>query len=186
MMRRMGDHGDFRTKWTGWLHKHWGELNYLILQREIVHDTLLALERQRHNNTFGWMLFQMYVRYQSIGVRRLIDRGRDTYSLHRLLDEALDHREKLVREDFVRAWVEHNPTLDAELMTRSANECYDTLWGEGVDVPTAAAIAADMRKLAEDTNAVRKFANWTQAHMIDKEPDPLGLAELEQAVDDVI
>ncbi|HET6833804.1 MAG TPA: hypothetical protein VFH30_08030 [Acidimicrobiales bacterium] len=39
-------------------------------------------------------------------------------------------------------------------MERSVNDCYDDLWGAGVDVPSAATVAADMRQLDAATAAL--------------------------------
>jgi hypothetical protein len=166
------------------INKQWGELIYLYQQREIVHETMAGLERNGQNHVFANALFQMYVRYQSIGVRRLIDHGQDTHSLFRLMVEARQRPGVLGRDGFVQAHVDHMP--DPALAAELANQHYDDLWGRGSAEPSKAAIKADIKLLRKRTDAVRRFTNWTQAHMVDKTPDPISLADLEKAVDSLV
>jgi hypothetical protein len=182
--REEDDEGVLLEQWSGWIDEQWAELIYLYQQREIVHETIAGLERNGENHVFANALFQMYVRYQSIGVRRLIDHGQDTHSLLRLMVEARQRPGVLGREGFVQAHVDRlpDPVRAADL----ANQHYDDLWGAGSPEPSRAAIKADIKLLRKRTDAVRRFTNWTQAHMVDKTPDPISLADLEKAVDDLV
>jgi hypothetical protein len=172
------------TLWSTWINRQWGDVIYLHEQREIVHETIDALNSKGENYVFANMLFQMYVRYQSLGVRRLIDRRNDTESLRRLMEEALSRRHLLSRARFVQAHVDAMPqALKADAL---ANQHYDDLWGVGTVEPSKEQIEAEIKVLEKQTDAVRKFANKTQAHMADEKPDSLTLGELERAVDGLV
>jgi hypothetical protein len=183
-MGAVGQAEDMRAKWQEWIReRQWGELLELRRQREMFHELRDAMISDPHAQAFLWMFARMYARDQVITVRSLTDASQDSMSLNRLLHEVLNHPGLLNGQWYVERWVAAN--LDWEDGEAVANEEYTRLLGEG-EIADEWIIFRDIKRLGEETQHVREYANRAVAHISKKKLPRVTFEDLERAVDDVI
>lgn len=106
---------------------------------------------------FDWMC-RNYVVTQTVGIRGFMDQSRDSHSLWRMLFEILEHPGVISRALHVRMY--RTTPMREELGHMS----FDAVVGETTRVLGQRAVRADMRRLEDASERVRRFVNKRIAH----------------------
>jgi hypothetical protein len=175
--KRLERYREKRYEWLSWYELRKGEPN--TIQQQIfsmmfldMAYRVLASARQSaeqdvtssaQSGLLAHFLDQGYVATQVLAIRKLSDKGKDVFSLRRLLDDMADHRDLITRENYVcyddlpfdsdtwkaqpqgietAMWGDEAPGLSRFLGSRVRHEMFDRLSG----VPPTARQRGDLIK----------------------------------------
>jgi hypothetical protein len=148
-------------RWRGWLPRMSADLTDMLAKREIFSDLQeVAKENPSVLNPgsfFDWMC-RNYVVTQTVAIRSFMDQSRDSHSLWRMLFQILESPGVISRATHVRMY--RNTPLGEELGHMSFN----AVAGKLSKNLGQTAIRADMRRLEDASERVRRFVNKRIAH----------------------
>ncbi|MBL8514624.1 MAG: hypothetical protein JNJ55_11595 [Betaproteobacteria bacterium] len=122
--------------------------------QEIAKDNKQILES---GSFFDWMC-RNYVVAQTVGLRSFMDQSKDSHSLWRMLFEILENPGVINRAVHVRMY--RGAPMGEELGHRS----FDAVAGKNVKQLSQNAVRADLRRLEDASERVRRFVNKRIAH----------------------
>lgn len=163
---------DLRANWRERVAQIGGQVRDLIQGDTYFRRSMTLLEDAGRpaNPVYQWIL-ATYGRDVAVGLRRLLDTSKGTWSLRRLLDEIRHNSAYLSRDDFVRqytsAWRGKQGWID------TANKVFTRLvGGEHVSIP-ADEVASDLEKLAEAFGGIglERLANVRIVHFSAEDTD---------------
>ena len=148
-------------RWRRWLPRMSADLTDMLAKREMFWN----LQEVAKENTkvltpgsfFDWMC-RNYVVAQTVGIRSFMDQSRDSHSLWRMLFEILEHPGVINRGAHVRMY--RTTPMGEELGHMSFN----AVVGKNTRALGQRAIRADMRRLEDASERVRRFVNKRIAH----------------------
>lgn len=148
-------------RWRKWLPRMSADLTDMLGKREMFWDLQeVAKENPKilqSGSFFDWMC-RNYVVAQTVAIRSFMDQSRDSHSLWRMLFEILEHPGVISRAAHVRMY--RNTPLGEELGHMSFNAAV----GKDSKQLGQNAIRADMRRLEDVSERVRRFVNKRVAH----------------------
>jgi hypothetical protein len=168
------------------------DLNWVYLHRSLFPQVVDGLDRDSPNpppsQTWRVHYAHMYVQTQSAAIRRLIGgpgSRADESCLHRVLTIVHDNAEAITidRLSKMHALATPSQSTDTEVATRFA-VAIEREWGNGSGTIDRAKVEADLSTLQHDTDAVRKWATKTVAHLDPDRPASPTFGELHKAIDD--
>jgi hypothetical protein len=168
------------------------ELNWVYLHRSLFPQVVGGLDRDSPkpppSQTWRAHYARMYVDSQSAAIRRLIG-GPGSHAaetcLYRMLTIVRDNADVITVDRLARIHAYATPaqSTDTEVVARFA-ESIEREWGDGSGTIDRARVDADLTTLQQDTDAVRKWATKTVAHLDRDRPHPPTFGELNKAIDD--
>ncbi|MEK6775343.1 MAG: hypothetical protein AABY87_00505 [bacterium] len=171
-----------RSKWRRWLPRLKGDVTDLYRKLQIYKELVSIVKADKKTLDppafFNWAR-DNYIVAICIGIRRLSDKDLDSISLRRLLGEVA-LRPDVVSRDSFRAlhW-------QKDCTSRDADVSFDKIVGRGKSHVSAQMVTADVKKLAQADERIRRFVNKRLAHHV-----PLGqirrfptLSEVEEALE---
>ena len=106
---------------------------------------------------FDWMC-RNYVVAQTVGIRSFVDQSKDSHSLWRMLFEILEHPGAIDRAAHVRMY------RTAPMGEEFGHMSFNAVAGKRATTLGQRAIRADMRRLEDASERVRRFVNKRIAH----------------------
>ena len=160
-------------KWTRWID---GPIKASVItmnhHRQIWRGLSEVIRANESLPDSAWWehYFNVYAEMQAMAVRRQADLHRDAASLAKLVSEVSEDLEQLTPEWWVGLWdIEAGDTFE-EAIARC--QWHDAFGGEvGVHLDPAIP-AADLKRLLEGSEAVRKHVDRHIAHSEDPGPEP--------------
>lgn len=174
------------ARWSGWLKTVHREIVELHHHRHIwseLRDAIVAND-PAGDGTFLAHHADLYVAHQAMTLRRLLDGRTDSISFRRLLKELQRQPEVMTRERYVALWDgdDHRDETDSAWRRRQANATFDRFSGPGGPHLTREFVDADVDRLHNKLNRVRRLADKVLAHRDPGDAPPLTFAELDDAV----
>lgn len=147
--------------WVEWARRLVKEIGDAHVERAIWREMTDQLDTRLPDSVgFRNHYARLYADAQAMAVRRLVDKGRDTQSLTRLLVEIQLHRDVLTRNRYVGM---HTP----EEEERTAR-LFDDLFGLGSDRVSDHVLDEDIATLDAVAGPVARWATSMVAHMLDR------------------
>ena len=160
--RADGDDPDnLRAQWAATLDANHMDLLRLHLRAEVVEaldDEIVRSQRPGGAMLLEQVIRPMYADAQALCVRRLIDKGKRTDSLYRLLTSMADHPELLSRESYRRLYIEGGGDPDY------ADQDFDQLAGDGAARVARDALLALRSDLWAAGETVKRYVDQHVAH----------------------
>lgn len=148
-------------RWRRWLPRMSSDITDMLAKREMFWDLQEVAEENPKildpGSFFDWMC-RNYVIAQTVGIRGFIDQRRDSHSLWRMLFEILEHPGVINRARHIRMY--RTTPMGKELGHMS----FDAVVGKHSRALGQRAIRADMRRLEDASERVRRFVNKRIAH----------------------
>jgi hypothetical protein len=167
------------------------ELNWVYLHRSLFPQVVAGLDRDSPNplpaQTWHAHYERMYFDSQSAAIRRLIGGHRSQPAercLYRVLAILRDNPDVFTIDRLaqIHAYTT-GQTTDTEVVARFTASI-EREWGNGSGMIDNARVDADLTTLQQDTDAGRKWATKTVAHLDRDRPNQLTFDELNKAIDD--
>jgi hypothetical protein len=160
------------------------EILTLVLHRQVfwrVREIAQSNPELPHSYFIGF-LQETYANSQAVGVRRLVDPGRQPVSLLRLLNEIESMCEQFTETWFIGLWVP-----DGELAERQARVTFrEHFRGNTDNHLDPQVVGEDKNSLSTSVESVRAHVDTSLAHM-DKSPTDIPtFAELHSAIDAIV
>ncbi len=159
--RNPADHPRLRRRWRVWLPQMRRDLTDLLGKREIFWELQeVAKENAKvlHPGAFFDWMCRNYIVALTVGIRSFTDQSRNSHSLWRLLYEILENPGVIDRATHVRMYVSSPMGEDLGHMSFNATV------GKGSSCLSQRAIRADLRRLEDASERVRRFVNKRVAH----------------------
>lgn len=159
--RDTADHGRLRRRWIAWLPAMRKDMTDLLGRREIfwqLQDVAKENPRILHQGTFFDWMCRNYIVSMTVGIRSFVDQSKDSRSLWRVLFEMLEHPGAVDRRWHVRMY------RNTALGERLGHMTFNRVVGERRECLGPRAIRADLRKMEDATDRVRRFVNKRVAH----------------------
>lgn len=148
-------------KWRKWLPRMRSDITDMLGKRDVFWELQdVAKENPKilnPGNFFDWMC-RNYVIAQTVGIRGLVDQHKHSHSLWRLLFEILEHPGVLDRNTHVRMY--RSSPLGETLGHMSFNAAV----GRGSKCLGLRVVRADLRRIEDASERVRRFVNKRVAH----------------------
>jgi hypothetical protein len=152
------EHPKLRDRWKSWLPQMRNDLTYLLGSREIFWELQEVAKENpailTPGSFFDWMCGN-YMAAASVGARSFVDQSRTGHSLWRMLYEILENPGVINREAHVKMY---RGVRDLGEMT------FNSVVGRGKQYLPQRAVRADIRKLEDASERVRRFVNKRIAH----------------------
>ncbi len=160
------------------------EILTLVLHRQVfwrVREIAQSNPDLPHSYFIGFIQ-ETYANSQAVGVRRLVDPGRQPVSLLRLLNEIESMCEQFTETWFIELW-----SPDGELAERQARSSFrEHFRGRTDDHLDPQVVENDKNSLSSSVESVRAHVDTSLAHM-DKSPSEIPtFADLHLAIDAIV
>lgn len=154
-------HARLRRKWVKWLPRMSHDLTDLLGKREIFWELQEVAKENKSilqpGSFFDWIC-RNYVIAQTVGIRSFMDQSKDSHSLWRMLFEMLENPGVLGRAVHVRMY---RGTPSGEELGHMS---FNAVVGKSAKQLGQNAIRADLRRLEDASERVRRFVNKRVAH----------------------
>lgn len=167
------------AKWDGWLTTVHSDVLGLLINRYIFREVQAIIQAnpkvQLESSFYEWM-GNTYATSQAIGIRRQVDKDRDSVSFARLLSEVAAEAEVISRERHV--------ALYKTALIDLANPGFDRLAGPGAPHLDPVVPTKELAKLEALAAPLRRYANKRIAHFDKSDFKALPTyAELDECLD---
>lgn len=155
------NHPNLWRHWRRWLPSMSADITDLFSKKEIFWDLQeVAKENNKLLNKgifFDWMC-RNYVISQTVGIRSFVDQSRGSHSLWRMLYEILEHPGVISRAAHVEMY------RDSPMGEELGHMSFNSVVGKSAKRLGQNAIRADMRRLEDACERIRRFVNKRIAH----------------------
>lgn len=148
-----------RRKWRRWIIKISEQVQELVIDDWLFRQSMLTAAAAKQipagNLVYQWTI-RAYGVSAAVGVRRVLESGKTTYSLGLLLERIANNPQVLTRASFLRAYpkaIRHLGEAD-----------FDLLAGEGEAHFPAATARRDLKQLRENARRITRLVNRAIAH----------------------
>ena len=165
------DHRDqLFEKWNQWLDVIKNDVTNLSVSRHIfweVQNIIKANPKIQLASSFYEWMGPAYAVFQSIGLRRQIDRRKDVISFHRLLEEIVRRPGVISRERYVALYEE--PVIRKHI----ADKAFDKFAGAGKRHINSGIVRKDRDQLIKKIDGMKDYVDKRIAHFAQQGPTRL-------------